>query len=94
MAKTIKKSTTKITKEAMAKKLYEALNGEQKNELYMLLGKIACGEVKNFYSTKSYKWLCKELNENQRIIISYICKKVSMLNTFENMDDLVLAEEK
>ena len=91
--KTISKKTSKITKEAMAKKLYNDLTLEQKNALWGLIGKVACGEVKNFYSTKTYKTLAKGIDENQRIVISYICKKVGLLNVFGDMEDLVLAKE-
>lgn len=94
MKKLIGKRTTKVTKEARAKKIYDALTIEQKNDLYMLLGKIACGEIKNFYSTKVYKEMIKDFGHNQRAVLTYICRKQGQLNIFENMEELVLIEEK
>ncbi len=88
-----KKRPAKVTKEATAKKLYESLTIEQKNELYSLLGKIACGEVKNFYSTRAFKSITKDMKGDVRNLVSYICRKVSLLNVFENMEDLTLTEE-
>ncbi len=91
--KTIGKRTTKMTKEARAKKLFSELTLEQKNELYFLLGKIICGEVKNFYATKVFRMLTKDLAYNQKAIIAYICRKTNKIKMFEDMDELVLAEE-
>lgn len=93
MGKIIRKTTSKVTKEAIAKKLYESLTLDQKNDLYILVGKIACGEVKNFYSTKLFMNLTKDLNKNQRSVVSYICRKHSAVKVFDNVEDLVLAEE-
>jgi len=92
--KTIGKRTSKITKEAKARKLYSDLTIEQKNELYSLLGKISCGEVRNFYSTKIFKNLTKDMDENHKAVMSYICRKVNTIKVFENVDDLILPEEK
>ena len=91
---TIKKTTKKVTKEAMAKKLYNDLTIDQKNELWALLGRIACGEVRNFYSTKVYKNLSKAVDEEKRAVIEYICRKVNKLEIFDDMTDLVFTKEK
>lgn len=90
---TIRKRTTKVTKEAMAKKIYKSLTSEQQEQLYILLGKITCGEVKNFYSTKIFKVLTKDLTNNQKAVVTYICRKNSLVDVFENMEELVLSEE-
>lgn len=90
----IGKRTNKVTKEAQAKRLYESLTDEQKNRLYFLLGKIACREIKNYYSTKVYKELVKDVTNNQRAVITYICKRVADNDVFENMEKLALIEEK
>lgn len=94
MKKLIGKRTTKVTKEAQARKIYESLSDEQKECLYFLLGKIACKEVKNFYSTKVYKNLVKDLDHNQRAVVAYICKELYDLNIFGDMEKLNLIEEK
>ena len=91
--KAIGKRTTKVTKEANVKKIYTDLTEEQKAVVRDLVGKIICGEVKNFYSTKMYKTLSKELKDNQRIVVSYICKKASLVDVFENVEDLTLTKE-
>lgn len=92
--RTIGKSTKKVTKEAMARKVYQNFTDEQKADYWTLLGKIACGEVKNFHSTKVFKELTKDLGKDQKSVITYVCKKVDKLKPFENMDDLVLTEGK
>lgn len=89
---TIGKRTFKLTKEARAKKIYKDLTDEQKEALYLLVGKIGCGEIKNFYSTRIYKNLVKELSFNQKVIVTYICRKVALVKIFENMDDVILNE--
>ena len=95
---TIRKTTKKVTKEAMAKKIFadllNELTIEQKNEFWIFLGRIACGEIKNFYSTRIYKKLTKDANNDQRAVIAYICKKTSELKVFEDMTDLLFAKEK
>ncbi len=93
MKKTIGKRTTKVTKEAQAKKLYQEMTIEQKNELYMMLGKIVCGEIRNFYSTKVYKTFSKDLTKNQMMVLTYICRKTGCMNVFENMEELNFTEE-
>ena len=93
--KTIGKTTkSKMTKEAQARKIFDNFTIEQKNELYLFLGRIAVGDIKNFYSTRFYKTLAKELSFNERAVVAYICRKVGQIKMFENMDELVLAEGK
>lgn len=91
---TIKKRTTKVTKEALAKKIFKNMILDKKEAFRELLGKILLGEVKNFYSTKIYKTLIKDLTENERAVVTYICVNVSKKeDVFENMEDLTLTEE-
>ena len=92
MAK-IGKRTLKITKEQKAKLIFDTLTAEQKEILYLLIGMIACGEVKNYYATGMYKSISKDFTNDQRAVVTYICKKVGIVKAFENMEELTLSIE-
>ena len=90
---TIKKRTNKVTIERQALDLYKDLTEDQKKDLHLLLGKIICGETKNFHTTKVYKTLKSSLDANHGTVVTYICVKASKAYAFENMEDLTLNKE-
>lgn len=90
----IGKRTKKITKEAQAQKIFDAIAEEKKEELYILLGKIVAGKVKNFYSTRIFKSLAKDLEGDQRAVVSYMCQKAAAVKMFNEMEKLKLTEGK
>lgn len=88
----IGKRTNKMTKEAKAKKIFDGLSDEKREALYVLIGKIACGEIKNFYATKVFKTMAKDFTTDERAVVTYICSKVGRKGLFEDMDELFLVE--
>lgn len=89
-----KKNPVVLTTEQRARKFIENLPLEEKEALYLLLGRIVCRDVKNFYSTKIFKKLTEPYDRNGKAIFTYICQKADKLKVFDNMDDLTLTEEK
>lgn len=90
---TIGKRTMKLSDEKKAKQLYDELSEEKKADLHTLIGRIVCGQYRNFYSTRLYKNITNSLDKNHRAIVTYICMKVSKAYVFEDVQDLKLFKE-